>query len=786
MPHRLISPADENSIIYLGDSINVSVEVNREANIVISDNGVEVANITSEAASIWITPYELGFHQLEVFVQDAEGNSQTLETRYFVLDPDESLSNPPMGTQYGLNYTDGDSYIFQLYAPGKENVFLLCPENNYRIDLSFQLNKTEDKSTFWIELPKSFFDNEKNTYQYLVDGDITIADPYSKVVLDPWNDNGVPNEVMSSLPPYPVGADGIVTVFESEEQDYAWIANDFVPPAKEELIIYEVLMRDFLHDKSYKSLLDTLDYLDRLGVNAIELMPVNEFEGNQSWGYNPSFHMAMDKYYGSRDQLKAVIDECHRRGIAVILDVVYNHVFSQSPLAQLYWDPVAFRPSADNPWLNVTARHPFNVGYDVNHESQATRDWVKQILDNMITEYRFDGFRFDLSKGFTQTNSQGNPDLMAQFDQSRIDILTDYANHIWSLDADSYVILEHFAYNEEERVLANAGMMLWGNMTYNFGQAAEGRTSDLDWLDYKVRGWNDPNVVGYMESHDEERLAFKVLTYGTSEGDYDTRDFDVAIQRIAAASVIFTLVPGPKMLWQFGELAYDYSINRCINGNISPDCRLDPKPIRWDFQGDKDRSLLYDQVAAINHLKTEYETFSTDDYVFDDTDLYLKRLKFNHPNMDAVVLANFRTRSIDVDPKFPYDGTWYEYFTGEELVVTNVNDVLAFLPGDYRIYTSEKIIPPGGFVLSQKAMIINEKNIYPNPLDGNTLFIDTEYSDKVVLVELLDVAGHITPIDFISDGGKLAVRIQSSLASGIYSVRLYHEDMISIGRFVKL
>ena len=129
-------------------------------------------------------------------------------------------------------------------------------------------------------------------------------------------------------------------------------------------MIYELMLRDFLQDHSYTSLIDTLDYFERLGINAIELMPIQEFEGNQSWGYNPSFHMAVDKYYGTRDQLRTFIDSAHARGIAVILDVVFNHAFSQSPLAQLYWDEANFRPAANNPWLNVTARHPFNVGYD--------------------------------------------------------------------------------------------------------------------------------------------------------------------------------------------------------------------------------------------------------------------------------------------------------------------------------------------------------------------------------------------------------------------------------------
>src|SRR5688500_12323740 len=213
--------------------------------------------------------------------------------------------------------------------------------------------------------------------------------------------------------------------------------------------------------------------------NSIKIMTVNEFEGNISWGYNPSFHMAVDKYYGTREQLKKVVDAAHARGIAVILDVVFNHTFSQGPLAQMYWDPVNSRPSPESPYLNVIPKHPYNVGYDFNHESIATKNWVKRILTYWIEEFRFDGFRFDLSKGLTQFNSGNDGTLMSRYDAGRIAILKDYADHIWELDSNSIVIMEHFADNDEEIELSNYGMMLWGNMNHQYTQAAKGFQSDL-------------------------------------------------------------------------------------------------------------------------------------------------------------------------------------------------------------------------------------------------------------------------------------------------------------------
>src|SRR5205085_8855337 len=131
---------------------------------------------------------------------------------------------------------------------------------------------------------------------------------------------------------------------------------------------------------------------------------------------------------------------------------------------------------------------------------------------------------FDLSKGFTQFNSGNDATLMAHYDASRIAILKDYAHAVWKVDSNAYVILEHFADNDEEIELSNNGMMLWGNINYQFSQAAKGLQSDLEGLDYTFRGWSHPNLVGYMESHDEERVMYRLLTEGTSNANYNTKD----------------------------------------------------------------------------------------------------------------------------------------------------------------------------------------------------------------------------------------------------------------------
>ena len=444
--------------------------------------------------------------------------------------------------------------------------------NNWEIDPTYQMKISPDGNHYWLQL-ENLEAGKEYAFQYLVDGFIKIGDPYTEKVLDPWNDSFIPETTYPNLKSYPAGkTTDIVSIFQTAQTPYVWTATDYERPDQTNLVVYELLIRDFLGSRSYKDLTDTLDYLERLGVNAIELMPIMEFEGNNSWGYNTSYHFAPDKYYGTEEDLKRFIDEAHKRGIAVILDMVLNHVFGQSPLVRMY-------PDLDlSPYHNKIARHPFNVGFDFNHESEATQYYVDRVNEYWLTEYKFDGYRFDLSKGFTQVDSGSDVGAWGQRDESRIALLKRMADKLWEVDPTAYIILEHFADNSEEKELADYGMMLWGHSNHDYSEAAMGNSSNLTSVSYKARSFNEPHLVSYMESHDEERVMFRVLNNGNSSGDYDTRDFETAIERAKMAATFFFPVPGPKLLWQFGEVGYDYSINRCTDGTINNDCRLSDNP----------------------------------------------------------------------------------------------------------------------------------------------------------------------------------------------------------------
>ncbi|MFK5959256.1 MAG: alpha-amylase family glycosyl hydrolase, partial [Lutibacter sp.] len=673
------NPANQ-SAYNLNDNITISAESSITADLELQVNTVSQKTVTNTTTIS--TSYTLTSTGTQTLKAIAIAGGETKETTISVyVKTATQTATQPTGLKYGLNKNPDNSVTFLLKAPFKTDVLLLGDFNNWTLNSAYQLFK--DGEDFWITLSGLDVDTEF-AYQYLIDYDIKVADPYSEKILDPNMDQYIDPLTYPNLKPYPTGfTTGNVTAFIINEPSYNWNVTNFVKPEQNNLIIYELHLRDFTASDSFNEALTHLDYLVSLGINAIELMPISEFEGNDSWGYNPSFHGALDKAYGTKNDFKKFVDACHQNGIAIILDVVYNHAFGQSPLAQMYWDNLNNKPAANNPWLNTDAKHPFNVGYDFNHESLNTKTYVKQTLEHWITEFKVDGFRFDLSKGFTQTNNPSNVSAWGNYDASRIAILKDYANYIWSNTApDEYLILEHFADNSEETELANFGFMLWGNLNYNYNQNTMGFASDtnIDWISYQTRGWNNPHVVGYMESHDEERLMYKNLTFGNSANpSHDVKNLNIALSRQELAGAFFFTIPGPKMIWQFGELGYDVSINE--------PGRVDRKPIHWEYFDDVNRKKIYDIWSKLIKLKKKQPVFNTTDFTLNVGGL-TKSIVLRHASMDVVIIGNFDVTSKSITPQFTQTGTWYEYFTDTEKNVTNTSESISLNPGEYRLYST--------------------------------------------------------------------------------------------------
>ena len=470
---RIIAPAGSGAnpqFVPANVAIPVTGESAQPANLVLTLNGTTIAQATNATTlSGSATPTQPGRNVLKLTA--GTGATAIADSVILVVRPAVTVAALPAGAKEGVTYLPGGtSVILALTAPNKQFAYALGEFNNFQPTDAAYLNKTPDGTTWWVQL-NGLTPGREYAYQYLVDGNLRVADPYTEKVLDPSNDRFIPAVTYPGLR-YPAGQTGLMATFQTNQTPYQWQVGSFTRPAKTNLVIYELHLRDFIARHDYQTLRDTLGYLQRLGVNCVELMPVNEFEGNDSWGYNPSFYFATDKYYGTKDNLKRFVDEAHRRGMAVVLDMVLNHSCGQSPMYQLYSDGGG--ATADNPWFNRVATHPFNVCNDFNHESPYTRRFSKNVMDFWVNEYRVDGYRFDLSKGFTQVNSGNNVGQWGNYDQSRINIWLDYYNRMQTNQAGTYAILEHFADNSEETVLANAGMMLWGNLHGAYSAGATG------------------------------------------------------------------------------------------------------------------------------------------------------------------------------------------------------------------------------------------------------------------------------------------------------------------------
>ncbi len=567
-------------------------------------------------------------------------------------------------------------------------------------------------------------------------------------------------------------------------------------------------MRDFISARSFSVLKDTLGYLQKLGVNAVELMPVSEFSGTSSWGYDPAFHLALEKSYGTADAFKAFVDEAHRRGIAVILDVVYNHATDNSPLVKLYG-------TSNSRFINSPAPHTeFSFFNDLNFEDPYIRYWLDRANRWWLEEYHVDGFRFDFAGGFMERGS------FFGYNQSRVDILTGMAAKIWERTPTAYVILEDLINSTQEyETLATfgrsrgwPGALLWINANYAFNQATQGYPGGANtaaaYFGAGGVGLSVPGSVSYMESHDEQWLMYRNLTYGAVGNGYSARDLRTALDREKAAGAFFFTLPGPKMLWQFGELGYGGGPGECLQGT-GDTCpsgtpgRVDPKPIRWDYWAAvapganvtpaseserRDRQRLNKTWAALIALRQRQPLFRDPaTQVTMSVNGLLKRLQLRGTGadgqpLDVVIVGNFTVGDQGIAPAFPTGGTWYDFFGRKTIAATtDPNAILLLAPGEFHIYTSRFVGYPEpnltvGVEATGAAPVTTALGaVYPSPARGLAHVRYGVASAGRVTVEVFDVLGRrvATVVDADQAPGTYTADLGTGgLAPGTYVVRL--------------
>jgi glycosidase len=770
---RRSSPLNKSFFVGAGEVLPVSIKTSAKATITLRLDDVVLSTLpdTDTLAYNLSTGNSVAGQRRQVITTARTATETVADTFAFTIRPQPTVVNVPPGLADGINYRSATQATLVLFAPGKQFVYLIGEFNNWQPSAPYLMQRSVDGTRHWLDL-NNLTAGQEVAFQYLVDGVLPVADPYTEKILDPNNDRFIPALTYPSLKPYPVGASGIVSVLQTNQPAYAWKSGPYARLPKEKLVIYELLVRDFTENKNYKTLTDSLAYLKRLGVNTIELMPIMEFSGNDSWGYNPIFYFAPDKAYGTKNDLKNFIDQCHANGIGVLLDMVLNQADYEFPYVKLYWNGA--QPTADNPYFNPQATHPFSVFFDFNHESPNTKTLVDRVNRHWLSEYRFDGFRFDLSKGFTQRNSGSNVSAWGNYDASRVAIWKRIYDNIRAVDPTAYVMLEHFADNQEETELANYGMLFWGNSNGDGRGAAKGTGGNLESLSWKARGWAGPNLVSYVESHDEERIIVDLQNNGAQSGSYNVRQLATALERAKLLAAFALTVPGPKLIWQFGEFGYDVPIDQ--NG------RTGTKPTRWDYLLSPDRLRLWKVYQALIRLKTTEPAFATTDY---RTDLggAVKRVTLNGTNQTVFLIGNFGTTDLtDTAPiaAFPKTGTWYDYFGGPDLIVSDLQQKLQLRAGEFHLYTTQKLTAPAPnltawsaaapVVLATPPTDAPELVVYPNPAIDRVLVRLTNAWRGPVTLTLTTSAGRTLSVQQVR---KSADELTATLPLGDWPAGVY-------------
>jgi len=810
----LTSPVLYNNIISSGSSLNVTANnTNGNADYNLLANGTSINTFTGSSYSF--TDANILINK-SYDLQITQGTTSFSKKFAVIVNPGTVSETIPAGLVDGINYNPGDATraTLVLDAPGKDFIYVAGSFNSWQPGASYAMKKDDTSGKFWLELT-GLVSGTNYTYQYWVVDQTPIsgspvlvktADPYSTLVLNKEDDPYIPAGNYPNLPAYPAGQDREVTVLQTGQTPYVWSAatTNFVKPEKDKLVVYEVLVRDFDANRSYQNLIDKIDYFKNLKVNAIELMPIMEFDGNESWGYNTSMHMALDKAYGTSAKLKEFIDLCHQNGIAVILDIALNHAFGRNPMNRMWMnDPDGDGwggPAADSPYFNVTPTHSYNVGNDFNHQLPRTKNYVKRVVKQWMEEYKIDGFRWDLTKGFTQNCASGDA-CTNSYQQDRVDVLKEYANYSWEIDPTHYVIFEHLGNDNEEQQWANhrvsgdadgisKGVMMWGKMTNEYNQLSMGYNSsnNIERMGYDSHGFAAKRVIGYAESHDEERLMYKNLIYGQSSNPaHNVKTLNTALSRMSAIGAVSLLVPGPKMIWHFGALGWEKSIWTCNNGTVNTDsdggvppgdCKLDTKPQpQWvnNWLGDVNRNKIYFDWAKMITLKTTEPVFNTNItansgfdiksgtltprlFIWDDT-MPATQLK------NVVVLTNFDVNTQNVIPDFPSTGTWYNLMDNTTIEVTSTTATIAIEAGGFRIYGNKP-----STLGTDTFEVDGEIYLYPNP--AATYFTINTTSSKV---EIYSITGQLVK-SFNANQSKDAQFTISDLNKGVYFVKVYNEN----------
>lgn len=606
-------------------TINLTVDCTEPAHLKISKNSQWSTPLASADDATTLTyPANISDYGVTQFIATAtKGSTVIADTLiYTYTGPSQPATYPGGVPRMGAVTNDDGTATFCIAAPGKKSVMIVGGWNNYFLD-DIQLMNYQDfegERYFWVTL-SGLNTGKQYPYYYIVDNNIKVGDPYATLVLDQSNDKWISPQVYPDMIPYPSEyiENVPLAVYCSKKSNYQWQATDFKRVPQQRLVAYELLIRDFTGTEgkaeasgTIKGVIDKIDYIKNLGVNAVELLPIMEFNGNNSWGYNPNFLFAPDKAYGTPDDYRRLIDLLHANGIAVILDIVLNQTDGQHPWYQMY-------PTDKNPFYNASAPHAYSVLNDWNQDNPLVQQQFQDALRYWLTEYHVDGFRFDLVKGLGSNSSYNatyNPSTNGftsvtdaktnAYNASRVARMKELHDAMRLVDPTAYFINENLAGAQEENEMAADGELNWANVNDASCQFAMGYPADsnLNRFYAPQDGRTAGSTMSYAESHDEQRMAWKVAQYGASGIKGNTA---MTCRRLGSVAAMMLMTPGSHLIWQFQEFGADQSTKESSGGNDTS-----PKKVVWSYLDNADREGLMQTYSTLCKIRNDNpEMFTT-------------------------------------------------------------------------------------------------------------------------------------------------------------------------------
>ncbi|OUL18066.1 alpha-amylase [Nostoc sp. RF31YmG] len=530
---------------------------------------------------------------------------------------------------------------FKLFAPRNKKATLIGSFSDWQ---ETPMEKTED-GYFYTQLKL-----EDGIHQY-------------KFRIQTQSPNFPPDEWVDVIDPYATDVDeqqkvGLVRIKNGKRivDSYSWQYDDIPLPENEELVIYEMHVADFTGGEvdrekrgQYLDAIAKLDYLQDLGINAVELMPVNEYPGDYSWGYKVRHFFATESSYGSTEDLKRLIDECHRRGIRVFIDGIYNHTDEECPLMLIdrnywYYEHMHYPEDPANYW-----GPEFNYdNYDEKLDVKPAWKYVGDVVRFWVQEYHIDGIRFDAVRQLA--NFEFLHWLATQAKKNTV-------------AKPFYNIAEHIP--DTSKVTTPKGPLdaCWHESFHYFViPHICGEKFELDHLkqvlDPRQQGYKTAtNAINYLATHDRERL-FRELG---NRGIFD----EAAFTRAKLAAVLLMTAMGIPMLWmgeEFGE-------HKRKSENVTQ-----PKKIAWPLLEKPENRDLFEYYKKLIVLRKHNLALQSDNIEFFHEDLQAQLLayvRWHDQGAQVVVMVNFSNQNLMGYhiPNFPSAEHWQDWLANTQVEV---------------------------------------------------------------------------------------------------------------------